>query len=65
MHPSNAQSKENMEGKEREPKGPYVFHAARVKQIPEHATKLDKPRGNGKRVKAIKVIASNRSGACT
>ena len=34
LHPSNAQSKEEMEGRERGPKGPYVFHTARVKHIP-------------------------------
>ena len=38
MYPSNAQFKEEMEDKEREPKGACVFHVARVKHLPEHTT---------------------------
>ena len=40
-----------------------LIHAARVKQAPEHATELDKPVGNGKRVRAIKAMDSYGSGA--
>ena len=38
MYPSNAQFKEEMEDKEREPKGACVFHVARVKHLPERTT---------------------------
>ena len=54
-----------MEGREREPKGPYVFHTARVKHLPKRTTKSDKHDGNSKGVKARKVIDSNGNGACT
>ena len=40
LHLSNAQSKEC---RERKPKDPCIFHAARVKQISEHTVELDKP----------------------
>ena len=56
LHPSNAQSKENMEGKEREPKGPYVFHGARVKHLPKCTTESHKHEGDSKGMKARKVI---------
>ena len=39
MYPSNAQFKEEMEDKEHEPKGAYVFHVARIKHLPERTTK--------------------------
>ena len=42
-----------------------LIYAARIKQTPEHAAESDKPRGNGKRVKARKVMDSYGSGACT
>ena len=51
--------------KERKPKGPCIIHAARVKQILECTTELDKPRGNGKHVKARKAMDLDGSGACT
>ena len=65
LHPSNAQSKEEMESRECKPKGPCIFHAARVKQFPKCTTELDKCGGNGICVKARKVMDSNRSKACT
>ena len=65
MHPSNVQSKEEMEGKECKPKGPYVFHATRVKHIPEHTTESKKHGGNSKGVNARKVMDSDESGAYT
>ena len=40
-------------------------HAVRVKQILERAAESDKHRGNGKYVKARKVMDLNKSGACT
>ena len=64
-YPSNAQSEEGMGCKEQEPKGPCIIHATRVKRILERAAKSDKPGGNGKCVKAKKVLGSNGSGACT
>ena len=39
--------------------------AARAKQIPERVTGSDKPEGNGKHVRARKVMDSYGSGACT
>ena len=54
-----------MECKERKPIGPCVFQAERVKQILECIAKLDKPKGNGKCMKARKVIDLDESGACT
>ena len=42
-----------------------LIYAARVKQIPERATRSDKPEGNGKRVRARKAMDSYGSGACT
>ena len=54
-----------MEGREREPKCPYVFHTARVKHLAERTAKSDKYEGNSKGVKAIKVMDSNGSGAYT
>ena len=51
--------------RERKPKGPSIIHAARVKRISEHAAELDKPRGNGKCVRAKKAMDSDGSGACT
>ena len=65
LQPSNAQFKEEMESREHKPKGSCIFHAARVKQLPEHMAKLNKLRGNVKCVKARKVMDSDRSGACT
>ena len=65
LHPSNAQSKEEMECREREPKGPFVFHAAKVKHLLERTIESDKHGGNSKVVKAKKVMDSNRSGAYT
>jgi len=54
-----------MEGREREPKGPYVFHTAKVKHLLERTTESDKHGGNSKGVKAKKVMDLNRSGAYT
>ena len=51
--------------RERKPKGPCIIHAARVKQISEHTAESDKPGGNGKRMRARKVMDSDESGACT
>ena len=51
--------------REQKPKDPCIIHAARVKQIPERVAELDKPRGNGKRMRARKAMDSNRSRACT
>ena len=64
-YPSNAQSEEGIGCRERKPKVPCIIHATRVKRIPERATESNKPEGNGKRVKARKVLGSNGSGACT
>ena len=64
-YPSNAQSKERMGCKERKPKVPCIIHATRVKRIPERVTESNKLGGNGKRVKARKVLGSNGSGTCT
>ena len=50
-----------MEGREREPKGLYAFHATRVKHLPERIVESDKHRGNSKDVNAIKVMDSNES----
>ena len=41
-----------MEGREREPKGLYAFHATRVKHLPERTIESDKHRGNSKDVNA-------------
>ena len=65
LHPSNAQSKEEMECREREPKGPFVFHSAKVKHLLERTIESDKHGGNSKVVKAKKVMDPNRSGAYT
>ena len=65
LHPSNAQSKEEMEYRERKLKDPCIFHAARVKQLPERIAKSDKHRGNGNCVNARKVMDSDGSGAYT
>ena len=46
-------------------KAQELIHATRVKQTPEHATKLDKPVGNGKCMRVRKVMNSYESGACT
>ena len=62
LHPSNAQSKEC---RERKPKDPCIFHAARVNQLPKRTAESNKCRGNGKCVRAKKVMDSNGSGACT
>ena len=64
-HTHNAQSKEEMECREQKPKGLCIIRAARVKQTPECAAESDKRGGNGKSVKARKVMGSNGSGACT
>ena len=42
-----------------------LIYAVRVKQIPERATGLDKPKGNDKRVRARKAMESYGSEACT
>ena len=65
LHPSNAQSKEEMKGREHEPKSPYVFHAAKVKHPLEHTAKSNKHSNSKKGVKARKVTDSDRSGAYT
>ena len=44
-------------------KAQELIHATRVKQTPEHATKSDKPVGNGKCMRARKAIDSYESGA--
>ena len=62
LHPSNAQSKEYREHK---PKDPCIFHTERVKQLPERTAELDKCGGNGKCIKARKVMDSDGNGACT
>ena len=54
-----------MECRELKPKGPYIFHVARVKQIPKCTAEPHKPGGNGKCVKARKVMDSDESGTCT
>ena len=41
-----------------------LIHAVRVKQAPEHATESDKLVGNGKHVRARKVMDLYGSGAC-
>ena len=46
-------------------KAQRLIHAARVKPAPKHAAKSEKPRGNGKQVRAGKAIYSYGSGACT
>ena len=61
IHPSNTQSKEEMEGRKHEPKGPYVFHTARVKHLPERTVESDKHEGNNNDMKAKKVMDSNES----
>ena len=63
--PSNAQSKEEMKGREHESKSPYVLHAARVKHPLEHTAESDKHEGNSKCVKARKGTDSDGSGAYT
>ena len=65
LHRSNARSKEKVEGREREPKGRYVFHAIRVKHLPKHTTKSNKHGGNSKGMKARKVIDLDGNGAYT
>ena len=42
-----------------------LIHATRVKQAPERAAKSNKPVGNGKRMRARKVMDSYGSGAQT
>ena len=54
-----------MEGREREPKGPYAFHAVRVKHLPERTAESNKHRDYSKDVKAKKVIDSDGSGVYT
>ena len=65
LHPSNAQSKREIEDREREPKGPYVFYAVRVKHLLERTTESNKHIGNSKGMKAKKVMDSDGSGAYT
>ena len=65
LHQSNAQSKEEVESRKCEPKGPCIFHAARIKQLPERIVESDKHKGNGKWVKAKKVMDSDGSEAYT
>ena len=62
LQPSNAQSKECREHK---PKDPCILHVARVKQLPERTAESDKRGGNGKCMKARKVMNLDRNGACT
>ena len=62
---SNDQYKEEMESRERKPKGPCIFHAARVKQLAECIVESDKRGGNGKCVKARKVMDLDGSRAYT
>ena len=50
-----------MEGREREPKGLYAFHAARVKHLPERTVESNKHGGNSKDVNARKVMDSDES----
>ena len=50
---------------EQKPKGLCIIHAVRVKRIPKRVAESDKPRGNGKRVRARKAMDSDKSGACT
>ena len=50
-----------MEGRKREPKGPYIFHTTRVKHLPKRIAELDKHRGDNKGMKARKVMDSNKS----
>ena len=54
LQPSNALSNEEMESRERKPKGPCIIHAARVKQLPERMTESNKCGGNGKCVRPEK-----------
>ena len=54
LYPSNAQSKD-----------PCIFHAKRVKQLPERTVESNKHGGNGKCMKARKVMDSDRNGTCT
>ena len=42
-----------------------LIYAARIKQTPERVAESDKPRGNGKRMRARKAMDSYGSGACT
>ena len=65
LHPSNAQSKEEIKGREHKPKSSYVFHAARVEHPPKRTAESDKHGGNNKGVKARKVMDSDGSGAYT
>ena len=46
-------------------KAQRLIHAERVKRALAHAVKSGKPKGNGKCMKAKKVMDSYRSGACT
>ena len=46
-------------------KAQELIHATRVKQTPEHATKSDKPVGNGKCMRARKAMDSYGNGAYT
>ena len=60
-----AHTQEEMECRERRPKGPCIIHVARVKQIPKCLAESNKHGGNGKCVKARKVMDLDGSGACT
>ena len=51
--------------RERKLKDPCIIHVARIKQILERTVELDKPRGNGKHVRARKAMDSYGSGART
>ena len=50
-----------MEGREHEPKDPYVFHAIRVRHLPKCIAESEKHGGNSKCVKARKVMNSDGS----
>ena len=48
--------------RERKLKDPCIIHVARIKQILERTVELDKPRGNGKHVRARKAMDLDGSG---
>ena len=65
LHPSNAQSKEEMKGREHKPKSPYVFHVTKVKHPLERIVESNKHGDSRKGKKARKVTDLDRSGAYT
>ena len=54
LHPSNAQPREGVKGKEHEPKSLYVLHATRVKHPLERIVESNKHEGNRNGLKARK-----------